>query len=83
MFEDHEDGSSDHISSEEFGSSGIFVHCWWGINSLQSLKKFALQFLQSITFKRNSLACCKLTEVMLVLKASPSITNVKQLVLLC
>jgi len=37
---------------------------------------------QSITFTPNSLTYCELTEVMLNFKASPSITKVKQLVLL-
>jgi len=54
-----------------------------GHQSIAVTQKIYIAFYQSITFKRNSLACCKLTKVMLILKASPNITNVKQLVLLC
>ena len=43
---------------------------------------FSVVSNQSITFSSNCLTYCELTEVMLSLKASPSITNVKQVVLL-
>ena len=53
----------------------------WG--SGRARTEFIGIFKQSITFERNCLPYCELTEVMVNLKASPSITKVKQVVLLC